>query len=263
MTRLKTNREGKGTGLTPDPTFSLQIPLPTSPPREDEEREKGKASPEGQLCKERWIFLGSRANWLYQPDLFFSEITRVHELLSAQSLSKLPKSRLPKSRSTDRSILHLFPTQSSSRCCVFTHLTGVTSVFPEPTVIFSELWKGEMDAVSHYQYQIHQFFAPIQNSLNSSSRCGLLSSCPLLCTPSPVCPKLYAHSPRFISRQKNFLSRTEIDTVCLQSQAMCNVFLFTTRPRHPWHTSNAHFQVIHCIRICGTAQIIQLGSSQI
>lgn len=98
----------------------------------------------------------------------------------------------------------------------------------------------------HYlvnQHQIHQFCIKLSQLLS----CGLLSSCPFPCTPCPVCPELYTRLPQFISRHKNFLSRTEIDTVCLQSQAMCNVFLFTTRPRHPWHSSNAHFQVIHCI----------------
>lgn len=126
------------------------------PSRADEEREKGKALPEGQLCKERWIFPGSRANWLYQTDFFFffSEITRVHKLLSAQSLSKLPKSRLTRSSSTDTSILHWFPTRSSTPCCAFTHSAGGTSVFPgahsnfsQSNIYMYELWKGETDAV--------------------------------------------------------------------------------------------------------------------
>lgn len=62
--KTENKERGKGKG-------SLQIPLPASPSREDEEREKSKASPEGQVCTERWIFPGSRVNWLYQTDFFF------------------------------------------------------------------------------------------------------------------------------------------------------------------------------------------------
>lgn len=160
------NREKKGTGLTPDPPFLLQIPLPASPPREDEEREQGKASPEGQLCKEWWIFPASRANWLYQLDLFiFLKLPRCTNCSVHSHLTSCPNPGSPGALTHPSSIY--FPhgyTPSSTLYWAFLHLTGVTSVFPEHTVIFpkaiSELWKGEMDAVSHYQYPTHQFCAP-------------------------------------------------------------------------------------------------------
>lgn len=156
------------------------------------------------------------------------------------------------------SILHWFPTGSS---CAFTPFTGSPPFFLSLQEFFPKQ-RGKEKWMQHLvnQYQIHQSCIKFSQLLQSLWPPQLL---PFLCSPSPVCPKLCARLPQFISRHKNFLSRTEIDTVCLQSQAMCNVFLFTTRPRHPWHTSNAHFQVIHCIWICGTAHIIQLGSSQI
>lgn len=147
---------------------SLQIPLPASPPREDEEREKGKASPEGQSCKERWISPGSRANWLYQPDLFILlKLPGCTNCSVHSHLTSCPNPGSPGAGALTHPSSIYFPhghTPSSTLHCAFIHLTGITSVFPEHTVIFPkaipELWKGEMDAVSRYQYQIHQFCAP-------------------------------------------------------------------------------------------------------
>lgn len=159
--RLKTNREKKGTGLAPDPPSCL------TSQRGWGERE-GKASPEGQSCKERWISPGSRANWLYQPDLFILlKLPGCTNCSVHSHLTSCPNPGSPGAGALTHPSSIYFPhghTPSSTLHCAFIHLTGITSVFPEHTVIFPkaipELWKGEMDAVSRYQYQIHQFCAP-------------------------------------------------------------------------------------------------------
>lgn len=140
------------------------------PSRADEEREKGKALPEGQLCKERWIFPGSRANWLYQTDFFFffSELPGCTNCLVHSHLASCPNPGSPGAAALTHPSSTDFP-QGAPHLAVPSHTLQVALQFSlEPTVIFPKaiyicMNCGKEKQMQYLvkQYQIHQFCAPL------------------------------------------------------------------------------------------------------
>lgn len=168
MTRLKTNREGKGRGLTPDLPFLLQI-LPYLPEQMRRERKakhylKASCAKKGGFSQEAEL-TGSTKQIFFS---FFLKLPGCTNCLVHSHLASCPNPGSPGAAALTHPSSTDFP-QGAPHLAVPSHTLQVALQFSlEPTVIFPKaiyicMNCGKEKQMQYLvkQYQIHQFCAPL------------------------------------------------------------------------------------------------------